>query len=744
MTDRRRTACICAFAVVLLSGCAAARGPEGAVFPVTATAHDGGQIIYDGTHYHFRAANGVQMLSMWVPPDADPVRGVFISGNPGGIGGDNRGLTRDAGFQAFAARHDFGLLGLHSFPGRMVHTEGAELILGVMKDFAALGFHPEIANLPFITFGNSNGGITSYAMVCSAPERAICFTSNVGPRYNPPVPSDAALQVPGVLIVGTRDPFFDTGVEDTRELVHAARARGARWAWLAEQDKAHEVGRIFDLNAKFYDYCIGRRLPDLDAPGGSPLDGPVTLRPVPLAEGWLADDTSWESGLTVVAPYAEYAGDRDTASWLPDRDTAFLYRGLATYDNPVAVRVRDLAAVANPNASGVLLKEVGGHVIDPGTKLVVEADPAGMPDWTAIEFYESGELIGTVEGGEGTPSVEVTVQPEPSAYSFTVLARDAAGTVRTATPTHFIVGDPTRPIERPVRDVPVRPGSATRPAYGSSGVGAGSASADPADDVLLAYGLTPEQERGFAPDDGRMSAFWDAIGTAQDRAELTVGATASADTGLAGDEDASLIVKAARSRAGLYLYFEARDDGWVDATPGPAVYTTDCVDVLLDNRSSEAIWSDPVETSFMNGGWSLARTTVQLQVNFGATAPLESVRYNFIDPFEFRYYDFARAQMAAGLGMRFDFETLAPNRKAQEWFIPWRSVGLDGLAAEPPAGARLAIALGYNDQDPGQHEWGASDGLRWPGGRSPWNASYMRGRNEAWGDLQMGPLLRAE
>ncbi len=44
-----------------------------------------------------------------------------------------------------------------------------------------------------------------------------------------------------------------------------------------------------------------------------------------------------------------------------------------------------------------------------------------------------------------------------------------------------------------------------------------------------------------------------------------------------------------------------------------------------------------------------------------------------------------------------------PDRKAQEWFIPWRS-----------------------------------------GGRSPWNVSYMRGPNETWGDLEMGPTLRAE
>lgn len=742
-------------AAVMLVGCStvAIPGDTASASVVRAVAFDGGDIVYDGSHYHFRAANGIQMLSMWTPPHARPIRGVFISGNPGGIGGDNRRLTRDAGFQAFAARHDFALMGLHSFPGGMVYEEGAQIVLNVMNDFAAMGYHPEIANLPFITFGNSNGGITSYAMVCSVPERAICFTMNVGPRFNPPVPSDAAIKVPGTMVVGPNDPFFRTGVEDTRQLIHAARARGARWAWVAEQGKGHEVGRIFDFNAKFYENCIRMRLPDLDEPGGNPLEGPVRLREVALESGWLVDDESWEGGITTVTPYAEYAGDRATAGWLPDRDAAYLYRGLATYSNPLRVSIRDLAAIANPHASGPLLTEVGGHVVDPGARLIVEADVDDFPDWTKIEFYNGGAMVGEVaraDHAEGKPGVAITVEPEPSAYSFTVLGYDTAGRVRTATPQHFTVGDPAIISRRPVKTLAVRKMRGERAPYGSAASRGAPASAartapDPRDAVLLVYALTPEQERQFRADDGRMTPFWGLIGPDHDRIELTVADSGAQDNRFSqeGATDAALIVKAARSAAGLYLYFEATDDGWVDTVRGPNMYASDCADILLDNRSSTEIWDAPRDKSFVNAAWSLSVTTVQLQVGFGRGAPPDSVRYCWADPFEFRYYPFTRSEVKAARGITFDFETIGETRKAQEWFIPWEEVGLEGLDGEPPMGRQLAFTAGYNDQDPGQHRGGAFDKLRWINRTSPWQAASYQGVNETWGNLEMGPVLGA-
>ncbi|MFO8007199.1 MAG: hypothetical protein R6V05_05610, partial [Candidatus Brocadiia bacterium] len=403
---------------------------------VRAPAFDGGEVRYDGMYYDFRAADGMEHLKLWVPPTADPVRGVLFHGNPGGYG-DTREIARDRRLQEFAARHDFGIIGVTSMPGGAVYPRLAEVVVRAMDDWAELGYHPEIANLPLIARGSSNAGVTAYSLTCYAPERMICYTPNVGPRYNPSEPPAEALLVPGMLHVGPEDRFFTTGVEDTRDLFARVRPKGARWAWTAEKGKGHQIAHCDDVDMKFYETCIPLRLPA----EADPVAGPIELNTIPEEDGWLVDTSSWESGITYVAPYNEYEGDEDAAAWVPTAHIAYLYRGVATYDNPLEVSVRGLGEVENPLESGVMLRSIGGNVVDPGTRLVVECDATGFPGWQRIEFYDGARKIGEVEAGE-EPTVELIVQPEPTVYALTVLGYDGEGNVRTAAPTHFLVRDP--------------------------------------------------------------------------------------------------------------------------------------------------------------------------------------------------------------------------------------------------------------------------------------------------------------
>ena len=55
-------------------------------------------------------------------------------------------------------------------------------------------------------------------------------------------------------------------------------------------------------------------------------------------DGWLADQSTWMSGLVKVASYAEYVGDKSTAGWLLNENMAQLYRAFATYDKPVSIQ----------------------------------------------------------------------------------------------------------------------------------------------------------------------------------------------------------------------------------------------------------------------------------------------------------------------------------------------------------------------------------------------------------------------
>ena len=90
----------------------------------------------------------------------------------------------------------------------LVHQAGSLGFFQALKDFAGLGNHPEIANLPFVMYGSSNGGSTTYGFVNYAPERAICFVTNVSAGGRPEIPVDEALKVPGIFIVGKFDALM--------------------------------------------------------------------------------------------------------------------------------------------------------------------------------------------------------------------------------------------------------------------------------------------------------------------------------------------------------------------------------------------------------------------------------------------------------------------------------------------------------------------------------------------------------
>ncbi|MFO7958210.1 MAG: hypothetical protein R6X33_14075 [Candidatus Brocadiia bacterium] len=704
---------------------------------VRAEAYDGGGVRYDGRYYDFRAANGIQQVKMWVPPTAETLKGALFHGNPGGYG-DTRDIPRDRRLQEYAARHDFAIIGVTSFPGRRVYPDLAEVIVRAMDDWAALGHHPEIANLPLIARGSSNAGVTAYSLACYVPDRMICFTPNVGPRYNPATPPEEALAVPALMHVGPQDPFFRNGVESTRELFADARPRGARWAWDAEKDKGHEIGHIDPVDMKYYETCIRLRLPE-EADG---REGPVDLKTIPLEDGWLADPTSWDSALTRIAPWDEYEGDREAAVWLPDADTAFLYRSIATHDTPLKLSLRDLGPVDNPHESGVLLRSVGGRVIDPNSRVVVECDASGFEGWERIEFYDGANLIDTVERGE-EPAVELVVQPERRVYSLSALGRGEDGTVRASKPVYFIVRDPelSAAIDAQHAAHDRVPPRGPRPAYGSSAEDASAVAPAPDSDfqVLTAYGLTPEQEKTFGAGDGP-SPFWDDFTEGHDAVVMTVAGNLAEQgevwEGAREQDDAQLTVRAARSRAGLYLLFEVEDDQWA-----PAEGLLDTLDFHLARRSADQIWdADPADVFVKPESWAFALSGCQYQFHVGDGE--RKVCRNWPDPWDVARREVSPEEAAETYGIVARVVELASDRRAVEMFIPWDWVGSGGPMDEPQTGTCLGLSLGYNDHDPDEHGDGQFARLRWNSRLDPWWRAGDEGPNPSpWGNLCMGPIL---
>jgi len=724
------------FAMVLSAACSAAPTH---LNPVRARAYDGGQVQFDGMYYDFRAANGIQHTKMWVPPGPEPIRGILFHGNPGGYG-DTRNKPRDERLQEFAARHRFAIMGVTSFPGGQVYPRLAEVIVRSMEDWAALGFHPEIANLPIIARGSSNAGVTAYSLAAYIPERMICITPNVGPRYNPTPPPDAMLGMPALMHIGPNDPFFRNGVEATRELFAYARPKGARWAWDAEKDKGHEIAHIDDVDMKYYEQIIALRLPkDAD-----PRKGPVQLVDLPEESGWLADPTSWASGITYIAPYKDYNRDRAAAVWLPTADVAFLYRGVATHDNPLTLTIRQLPKTENPNERGVLLQTMAGPLVDPGTRIRLECDAGGMPDWEEITFYHGAQEIGRVKRGQ-EPTITFTVDPRYTVYALTALGRSADGTVRAATPVHFMVRDPqvsaALAAQRAAHNVP--PPKAPRPALGSSAAGAASVEIAQSDNMLIAYGLSAEQEGTFTPE-GKLSAFWDDFDEGHSQVVMTVENSLARQSGNAQTArptgDVRMTVRAAHSRAGLYMLFIVADDEWA-----PARNLDDAVDFHLARMSSAEIWAaDPADIFVKPESWGLVLCGMQYQINLGNDEePANRINRNFPDPWDVPSVADTYAEAERKYGIVVKNVTLAPGRKAVELFLPWRWVGNGGEMEEPAVGARLGLALGYNDRDPSVQDAGRTDALRWPNKTDVWPHAGQDGPNPSpWADLVIGPMLK--
>jgi hypothetical protein len=739
-----RSACLVLFCALFPAGSAPCRAEIRALA-------NGDRISWDGAYYDFRDAAGVRMIKMWVPPGVRPVRGVFLSGHGGGSG-DSRNFARDENVRAFAMRLGFAVAGLHHFPGRNAYDEGARVFFGALDAFGAMGRHPELAHLPFVMYGSSNGGAATYGFVNFAPERAICFTANVSAGYHPEEPVPGALKVPGLFIVGKFDALIgQRGVDRTAALVAGARARGALWTWALELE-GHEDGASFDVYMKLVEQAVAARYPE----GGDPSKGPVALKALEEKDGWLVDLGGWDSGLTPVDAYGRWRGDRKAAGWVLNENMAFVYRSLATHQNPLSLKVREFDRTFNPHTDPGTMFSLGGPVAAPGDRVTPVCDAERFPGWERIELFNGAEKLGEVRSGRD-PEFAFTLDARDEVVCLTALASDRSGNRRTCDPLHFFVRDPAL---NETADPP-------RPVFARAATGAGSKNAgkavackgpDPADSVLVAYGLDAGRERRFSAHDGRVSDFWAWIDGSKDAIRLTQKKNAAPDAAFNPvlTHDCNMTVKAAYGAGGLYLLFEVNDDR---DTPWPNRFAGteneqfylhfDAVDALLDSRPLSVLCGPDGREALVSRSYGLTFTTRQYQVACGTEKERPGgFKRGLSDPWDFfaAYHTFPEAERLFGIRM----ENVKTDHffKAQEWFIPWSEVG-GGFPSEPDAGTRIAFAAGYNDRDEGEHlppgvtssggSVKASNALRWIGNTDPWGSSKPP---YAWGEIELGEMMK--
>src|SRR5690606_9519227 len=125
-----------------------------------------------------------------------------------------------------------------------------------------------------------------------------------------------ALAVPAVVMQAELDAVVDNAA--VRSTFEQNRARGGLWSLALEPDLPHNVatGAGNQAVSQWINTALTRRLP---ATLGDPLIA------IDAESGWLGNNTTLE-----IAAWANYTGDRTTASWLLSATVANTWKLLAT------------------------------------------------------------------------------------------------------------------------------------------------------------------------------------------------------------------------------------------------------------------------------------------------------------------------------------------------------------------------------------------------------------------------------
>jgi len=362
----------------------------------------------------FAHSESGRLTRLWVPADAETIRGILIIGN--GAGGDSTGAALNSIYQRFGQLHNFAVIGT-GFWGNFSSSSELSVWDNHLAALATASGHAELVHAPYAPIGLSNGGQMSYGFNALRPEKVIAFITNKGCCYNVRLPSEAALQTPGLLIAGE----LDTQVrrDSVRGLFDDNRPRGALWSWVEEENTGH--ARTDDeIVLPFMAEAIRLRYPSGELPSAT---SGVSLRALNEEDGWLADQSTWMSGLVEIASYAEYIGDKSTAGWLLNENMAQLYRAFATYDKPVSIQ--------SPSSPILLGETLSANL---PVSLNVQVNTAAIADWTKVELFNYAQEIGEVLAG-GAPSGTAIVSATLSAgdvHALTALVTLADGvTIRT-------------------------------------------------------------------------------------------------------------------------------------------------------------------------------------------------------------------------------------------------------------------------------------------------------------------------
>ena len=167
-----------------------------------------------------------------------------------------------------------------------------------------------------------------------------------------------------------------------------ARREGLAWGLGLQWGCAHDFANSATMFIPWCEAIAAMRLPKYPPRSG----GPVKLRDVKLADGWLGQSPKIETTLATVAPYNEYEGDKTKTVWLPSRSVAFIWRAIQSKDPPVVLQASSSdGSTKLPKANPKSERQM---TTAPGASITLRAIVRKGCSISKIEYYDGDRPIG--------------------------------------------------------------------------------------------------------------------------------------------------------------------------------------------------------------------------------------------------------------------------------------------------------------------------------------------------------------
>ena len=257
-------------------------------------------------------------LQLWLPEGVTIVRGVVaISRHGSGFG-----LFRHAELRKLARELR---LALFMFEGNPVQRGfwPKSWLYEQLRAFGARTHHPELEHAPLFLYGHSSAVGFSALFAAEQSERVWGWVA-MRAGYTFQIYQPGAAKAPGLIIYGEQDKYF-ANAHQAENLAFVPMMRkhyDAVWNLVIEPKSGHGPGEAtWQLVFSFLRHTFAARVPaDADA-----RTGPVKLSPLKVESGYLGhnwDSTKGGYQTLLIAPYASFAPDKATASWLINAEFA--------------------------------------------------------------------------------------------------------------------------------------------------------------------------------------------------------------------------------------------------------------------------------------------------------------------------------------------------------------------------------------------------------------------------------------